>query len=59
MSRLTLGPTQPPIKWVSGALFLGVKQPDVKLITHFHLVLRSRMHGTIPLLPKYTFMAWC
>jgi len=27
VSILALGPTQPPIEWVSGALPLGVKQP--------------------------------
>jgi hypothetical protein len=27
MSRLALGPTQPPIQWMPGALSLGVKQP--------------------------------
>jgi hypothetical protein len=26
-SRPALGPTQPPIQWVQGALFLEVKQP--------------------------------
>jgi len=29
----------------------GVKWPGAKLTTHFHLVPRSRMHGTIPPLP--------
>jgi hypothetical protein len=27
-SRMALGPTQPPIQWVPGALSLGVKQPE-------------------------------
>jgi hypothetical protein len=26
-SRRVLGPTQPPIPWIPGALFLGVKRP--------------------------------
>jgi hypothetical protein len=30
----------------------------VKLITHLHLVSRSRMRGAIPPLPKYAFKAW-
>jgi len=29
----------------------------VKLATH-HLLPRLRMHGTIPPLPQYIFMAW-
>jgi hypothetical protein len=31
----------------------------VKLTTHLHLVLRSRMHGAIPPLSQYVFMSWC
>jgi hypothetical protein len=27
-SRTALGPTQPPIQWVPGALSLGVKRPE-------------------------------
>jgi hypothetical protein len=27
VSKMVLGPTQPPIQWVSGALTLGVKRP--------------------------------
>jgi hypothetical protein len=30
----------------------------VKLTTHFNLVPKSRMRGTIPPFPQYTFMAW-
>jgi hypothetical protein len=32
--RTALGPTQPPIQWVSGALSLGVKRP-VRETHHF------------------------
>jgi hypothetical protein len=53
VSRKALGPTQPPIQWVPGALSRGVK-----LTTHLHLVPRSRMRGAIPPLPLYVFMAW-
>jgi hypothetical protein len=28
VSRPALGPTQPPIQWVPGALSLGVKRPE-------------------------------
>jgi hypothetical protein len=31
----------------------------VKLTTHLHIMPRSRMHGAIPPLPQYIFMAWC
>jgi len=31
---------------------------DVKLTTHFHLVLRLRMSGATTLLPFHVFMAW-
>jgi hypothetical protein len=27
VSRMALGPTQPPIQWVPGALSLGIKRP--------------------------------
>jgi hypothetical protein len=31
----------------------------VNLTTHLHLVLRSRIRGALPSLPRYAFMAWC
>jgi hypothetical protein len=37
-SRLALGPTQPPIQWVMGALSPGVNLWDMKLTTHLHLL---------------------
>jgi hypothetical protein len=54
-----LEPTQPPIQWVSVALSLGESGWAVKLTTHFHLVVRSRMRGAIPPIRLYVFMAWC
>jgi hypothetical protein len=42
-SRTALGPTQPPIQWVPGALSLGVKRPG---------------RGAIPPVLQYAFMAW-
>jgi hypothetical protein len=53
-----MGPNQPPIQWVPGALSLGQNGQGVKLTTHLHLVPRSRMCGAIPPLPQYVFMAW-
>jgi hypothetical protein len=37
----------------------GALSMRVKLITHLHLVLRSRMRGAIPPLPQYVYMACC
>jgi hypothetical protein len=57
VSRPALGPNQPPIQWVPGALSLGVQ--DVKLTTHFNLVPRLRNSGVISPLHPYAFMVWC
>jgi hypothetical protein len=55
----TLGPTQPPIQWVPGALSLEVKRPGREADAHLHLVPRSnnewsytsvppiRLHGVV------------
>jgi hypothetical protein len=50
-SRPALGSTQPPIKWVPGAL------SRVKLTTHLQLVPRSRKCGSIHPLPHTS--SWC
>jgi hypothetical protein len=51
VSRMALGPTQHPFQWVLVALSLGHSGQGVKLTTHLHVVLRSRMCGAIPPLP--------
>jgi hypothetical protein len=38
-----LGPTQPPIQWVPGALSLWVKRPAREINYHLRLVPRSRI----------------
>jgi hypothetical protein len=58
-SRMALGPTQPPIQWVRGALSLGVKLPgreadhsppssdEVKECVELYLHPPIRLHGVV------------
>jgi hypothetical protein len=58
-SRAALGPTQSPIKWVRGALSLGVKRPrdeddnsppssaEVKITWRYTSIPRTRLHGMV------------
>jgi hypothetical protein len=55
--RQALGPTQPPIQWVPGALSLVVKRSGRE--ADLHVVPRSRMRGAIPPLPQHIFIARC
>jgi hypothetical protein len=50
-SRPALGPTQPPIQWVPGALSTGVKRLGRELTSHNHVVPRSRKSEAVPPLP--------
>jgi hypothetical protein len=54
MSKTALGPTQPPIQWVPGALSLGVNRPG-REAHHSHPPSAWRY---ITLLPPCIFMAW-
>jgi hypothetical protein len=58
-SRTALGPNQPPVQWVPGALSLGLKWPGVKLITHLHLVPKSKNAWSYTSTPQYAFMVGC
>jgi hypothetical protein len=56
---MALGPTQPPIQWVPGAVPLGLKQLGREADHSPPSSAEVRMRGAIPLLPQYIFMAWC
>jgi hypothetical protein len=58
-SRPALGPTQPPIHWVSEALSLGVKWPGSEADHSLPSSAEVKIPGAIPPFPQYVFMAWC
>jgi hypothetical protein len=59
VSRPALEPTQPPIQWVSGVLYLGAKRPQ-READHSTLssaqVKNARSYTSTP---PDAFMAWC
>jgi hypothetical protein len=58
-SRTALGPTQPPIQWVPGALSLGVKRQD-READHSHPSSAEVKNAWSHIFtPQYVFMAWC
>jgi hypothetical protein len=59
VSRPALGPTQPPIQWVPGALTPGVKRPGSEADHSPPSSTEFKMGGTIPPLPQYVLTAWC
>jgi hypothetical protein len=58
-SRTALGPTQPPMQWVPGALSLGVKRPG-READHSPLSSAEVKNAwSCTSTPQYVFMAWC
>jgi hypothetical protein len=58
VSRPALGPTQPPVQWVPGVLFPGVKRGRVVTLTTHPIYCQGREWvGAIPPLPPSAFIA--
>jgi len=55
--RPALGPTQPPIQWLTGFFPWRKSNHGMKLTTPLHLVLELRMHGATVPLPSTS--SWC
>jgi hypothetical protein len=59
VSRPALGPTQPPIQWAPGALFLEVKWPGRKADHSPPSSAEVKNARSYTSTPQYVFMAWC
>jgi hypothetical protein len=59
VSRPALGPTQPPIQWVSGAVSLGVKRPGCEADHSLPSNAEFKNAWSYTSTPQYAFMAWC
>jgi hypothetical protein len=57
--RLALGPTEPPLQWLQGALSLGIKRPGREADYSPPFSAEVKNVWSIPPLPQYVFMAWC
>jgi hypothetical protein len=58
-SRKVLGPTQPPIQWVTGALSLRVKRPEREADNSPPSSAEVKNALSYISTPQYVFMAWC
>jgi hypothetical protein len=58
-SRTALGPTQPPLQWVAGALSLGVKRPGRETDHSPPSTAEVKNAWSYTSAPQYVFMAWC
>jgi hypothetical protein len=54
-----MGPTQPPIQWVPGALSLGVKRPGLEADHSSPSSADVKNAWSYTFTPQYVFMAWC
>jgi hypothetical protein len=58
-SRTALGPTQPPVQWVPGALSLGIKRPGREADHSPPSSAEVKEWVDLYLHPQYAFLAWC
>jgi hypothetical protein len=58
-SRIAVGPTQPHIQWVPGALALGVKRPGNEADHSPPSSAEVKNEWSCTSTPQYVFMAWC
>jgi hypothetical protein len=56
---MALGPTQPPIQWVTGGLFLGVKRPGCEADHSPSSSSEVKNAWRYTSTPQFIFMAWC
>jgi hypothetical protein len=58
-TRPALGPTQPPIQWVTGSISLGLNRPgsEADYSTPSSAEIKNAWSYTST--PQYVFMAWC
>jgi hypothetical protein len=59
MSRLALGPSQPPVQWVQGALSLGVKWLRHEADHSPPSSAEVKNAWSYTSTPQYAFKAWC
>jgi hypothetical protein len=58
-SRMALGPTQPPIQWVTGVLSLRIKRPGRETDHSPPSSAEVKNEWSYTSTPQYVFMAWC
>jgi hypothetical protein len=59
VTRTALGPTKPPIQWITGSFSLGVKRPGREADHSPPSSAEVKNVWSYTNTPQYAFMAWC